>query len=80
MRPLLQSIAIHLKYHFKTERNTIGVNLAALSILQKSIAEIANNDFAGLFAKPDSEAQVDLQSDPFHAGGLWNSTNLIKTA
>ena len=49
MRPLLQSVAIHLKYHFRNERETIGVNLAALSILQKQIAEIANNDFEGLF-------------------------------
>ena len=61
MRPLLQSLAIHLKYHFKNERQTIGVNLAALSILQKTIAEIANNDFGGLFTAPDA-----LTSDPFH--------------
>ena len=61
MRPLLESIAIHLKYRFKNERDTIGVNLAALSILQKTIAEIANNDFAGLFNAPDA-----VTNDPFH--------------
>ena len=61
MRPLLQSIAIHLKFHFRNERETIGVNLAALSILQKQIAEIANNDFQGLFEAPNTTV-----SDPFH--------------
>jgi hypothetical protein len=35
--------------------------LAALSILQKTIAEIANNDFTGLFKAPTAAA-----SDPFH--------------
>jgi len=61
MRPLLQSLAMHLKYRFKNERETIGVNLAAVSILQKTIAEIENNNFAGLFNKPDAVA-----NDPFH--------------
>lgn len=77
LRPLLQSIAIHLKYHFKNQRvslthfplnrgyffdqDTIGINLAALSILQKSIAEINDRDFAGMFSAPSLAA-----SDPFH--------------
>jgi len=56
---LLLSIAIHLKSRFATERETIGVNIAALSIISKQIAEMENNDFSGLFAVRDT-------TDPFH--------------
>ena len=61
MRPLLQSIAMHLKHHFMADRETIGVNMAALSILQKQLAELQNNDFEGLFGK-----KAAISSDPFH--------------
>lgn len=61
MRPLLESISLHLRTQFKRDRDTIGVNMAALSLLQKSLAEINNNDFAGLFQAPTTAA-----SDPFH--------------
>ena len=65
---------MHLKYRFKNERETIGVNLAAVSILQKTIAEIENNNFAGLFNKPDAVA-----NDPFHEWVQNLGTNLIKS-
>jgi hypothetical protein len=35
--------------------------LAALSILQKQIAEAANSDFSRLFTTPDT-----VSKDPFH--------------
>lgn len=59
VRPLLLSIAIHLKSRFTTDKDTIGVNIAALSIIGKQIAELEYNDFSGLFAARDT-------TDPFH--------------
>ena len=42
MRPLLNSIAIHLKHQFKEQKNTIGVNIAALKILSKDVSSKAD--------------------------------------
>ena len=60
MRPTLLSIGIHLKHQFKRQRETIGVNLAALQLLQKQIADATNKDFSAFFDAPGNA------TDPFH--------------
>jgi hypothetical protein len=48
-RGLLTSISIHLKHRFSEQREQIGINLAAMGVLQKGLTEVAQADFEGLF-------------------------------
>ena len=64
MRPILHSIAIHLKHQFKEQRNTIGVNIAALSIMSKDVSSRTSQDFGSLFREKGNE-----KNDPFAPKG-----------
>jgi hypothetical protein len=37
LEPVLKSIAVHMRYHFKDRRDIIGINQAALKLLDKEV-------------------------------------------
>lgn len=57
MLPIMKSISLHLKGHFKELRDEIGVNVSAIKIIKKDLNQQRNNagnDEMGLdFSKPE---------------------------
>ena len=39
MLPLLKSISLHMKYNFQILRDEIGINVAAIKIIQKEVGD-----------------------------------------
>jgi len=37
MEPVIKSISVHMRYHFKERRDTIGMNQAALKLIEKDV-------------------------------------------
>jgi len=37
LEPVLKSIAVHMRYHFKDRRDVIGINQAALKLIEKEV-------------------------------------------
>lgn len=64
LRPLLHSISVHLRHRFKEQRNTVGVNIAALKILSKDVSSKADQDFGALFREKGKQ-----KDDPFAPRG-----------
>lgn len=64
LRPLLHSISVHLRHRFKEQRNTVGVNIAALKILSKDVSSKADQDFGALFREKGNQ-----KDDPFAPRG-----------
>jgi U3 small nucleolar RNA-associated protein 12 len=54
MLPLLKSISLHMKYHFKNLRDDIGINISAIKMIQKEVNEVDKNmDFGLDFNRPE---------------------------
>ena len=51
-----------MKHEFFSQRETVGINIAAVSILQKGLSEVAQNDFSNLFSGEDGPRR---DFDPF---------------
>jgi hypothetical protein len=39
MIPILKSISLHMKYHFKNLLDEIGINISALKMIQKDVSD-----------------------------------------
>ena len=54
MLPLIKSISLHMKQHFKELRDEVGINVCALKVVQKEVREQrTSGEAAGLdFSKP----------------------------
>ena len=50
MQAVLKSVKIHLRYHFSQSKNVIGMNLAAINLVGKQMAEVGKQDFDGFEA------------------------------
>ena len=40
MEPVLKSIAVHMRFHFKDRRDIIGINQAALKLIEKDVTSV----------------------------------------
>ena len=52
MQAVLKSLKIHLRHHFGQSKRVVGMNLAALELVGKQLAEAGKQDFGG-FAQSD---------------------------
>ena len=51
MEPVLKSIAVHMRYHFKDRRDMIGINQAALKLLEKEVTSVISGGKISSFAE-----------------------------
>lgn len=55
MLPLLKSISLHMKYHFKNLRDDIGINVSAIKMIQKEVNDMDKHTEFGLdFSRPEN--------------------------
>jgi hypothetical protein len=66
MIPILKSISLHMKYHFKNLRDEIGINISALKMIQKDVNETVDgnktidNPFGLDFSRPEGGAAFEF--------------------
>lgn len=54
MLPVLKSISLHMKHHFKNLRDDIGINISAIKMIQKEVNDVDKNTEFGLdFSRPE---------------------------
>ena len=54
MLPVLKSITLHMRSHFKEIRDTIGMNTCALKLIRKEINDKRNNEDDLNFDRPEA--------------------------